>query len=205
MDQNMLSTEQISQQLAQVASRLETVASESQKVTIFIDNTNLGLTIRKIDPNYQICYNKLAKHLANGRQIRQCRIYYSDIDPRGNMTHEEAAKRYSRDGFYNWLRQQGFWLKELTQTSRADGTMKEKGLDAAIIKDMERLLNSRTNDTVVLVAGDQDYREVILEAQSHHFTPVEVAFFPEFASRNLILAASKFVNLSESKESLRRS
>jgi uncharacterized LabA/DUF88 family protein len=178
----------------------------AERVVIFIDNTNLNFTCRKVDSTgqYRLCYNKLTAFLASGRHLQQTRIYYSDYDLNVQLPPDEAQRRKEREAFYQWLKWQGYWLKACTLVDRGDGTTKEKGLDGAIIKDMERLCHTDNCDTFILVAGDLDYREMVAEAQSIYGKRVEVAFFPEFAAKGLQYAATKFINLSEVKENLRR-
>ena len=178
----------------------------TQKVTIFIDHTNLDFTIKKIDTTgcYRLCFNKLISFLANGRSIQQTRFYYSDYGNFAKLEKEEHQRRMKREDFYFWLKKQGFWLKRCDLVERADGKTREKGLDAAIIKDITNLCQRKTTDTIILVSGDYDYAEVVLDAQNSHFTPVEVAFFAEHTSKDFIYSSSKFINLSEVKESLKR-
>lgn len=198
--------DKVSQDLLNLTAQVEELKNKNNKVVIFVDNTNLNFTTRKIDPcgAYRLCYEKLVAFLTNGRQLRQVRIYYSDHSRTATISSEESSRRSERDSFYGWLKHSGFWLKECSLVERADGTTKEKGLDAAIIKDMERLCSRGIADTIVLVAGDLDYMEVISDAQSVYFTPVEVAFFPEYTAKRLQYAATKFINLTDAKELLRR-
>jgi uncharacterized LabA/DUF88 family protein len=189
-----------------IADAVHGLDRRNERVVIFVDNTNLNFTARRVDStgNYRLCYNKLIHFLADGRLLKQTRIYYSDFDRNVNLSAEDAQRRNEREGFYQWLKWQGYWLKACTQVDRGDGTIKEKGLDAAIVKDMERLCHQNITDTIILVSGDLDYKEMVQEAQSLYGMRVEVAFFPEFAAKGLQYAATKFINLSEVKETLRR-
>lgn len=191
----------------QVQTLQDVALKRPERVIIFIDNTNLNFTARKIDSTgqYRLCYNKLRDYLANNRLMRQCRIYYSDFGRDAVLSSEEQGRRQEREGFYGWLKWQGFWLKSCNLVDRGDGTAKEKGLDAAITKDIERLASNNACDTIVLVAGDADYRELVSDIQSHYGLRVEVAFFPEFTAKSLQYAATEFIDLSKVKDALRRS
>ncbi len=198
--------EQIHQEVVTLGAKVDALRNVNNRVVVFVDNTNLNFTTRKVEAcgAYRLCYEKLVNFLVGDRQLRQVRIYYSDYSRTSTLSPEESARRSERDGFYGWLRHQGFWLKECSLVERTDGTTKEKGLDAAIIKDMERLCWQGVADTIILVAGDLDYMEMVQEVQSFHNTPIEVAFFPEYAAKKLQYAATKFINLTEAKEVLRR-
>lgn len=176
-----------------------------ERTVILIDNTNLNYTVKKVDSTgqYRLCYNKLTEYLAGDRLLRQTRIYYSDYSWNKQLEDDERAKRQDRESFYHWLRWQGYYLKECSLVER-DGAPKEKGLDACIIKDMERICSRDICDTLILVAGDLDYRDTVVEVQRDYCVRVEVAFFPEFAARQLQIAATKFIDLGKVKDELRR-
>lgn len=184
----------------------DAIASRSEKAIIFIDNTNLNFTIRKMDSTgcYRLCYNKLVEHLTAGRHMQQVRIYYSDFDKMANLSSEESYRRQEREKFYNFLKWQGYWLKAFSLIERGDGSTKEKGLDAAIVRDMQRICEQGRADTIILVAGDQDYKEMIAESQSLYGMKAEVAFFANYTAPGLQHAASRFINLEEIKDILRR-
>jgi uncharacterized LabA/DUF88 family protein len=186
-------------QLNESASR-----ANPEKVIIFIDNTNLNLTARKVDPSYRLCYNKLTRLLTDGRFLKQVRIYYSDFDPHRPLPPEQAAQRADRDKFYSWLRFQGFYLKGMPLQDRSDGSTKEKGLDAAIIRDMERLMSRNACDTVILVSGDLDYKESLTEAWGTYGVRTEVAFFENYTAGALKSVTTKFTDLTVVRSIIQR-
>lgn len=192
-------------QIISLQERIAQLPSQSERVVVMIDNTNLNLTIKKVDTTgqYRLCYNKLVEFLRAGRLLRQVRIYYSDFDRYAQLEEEDQRKRTEREGFYNWLRWQGFYLKACPLVER-DGGVKEKGLDAAIIKDMDRICHDDRCDTMILISGDADYRDLVCDIQQLYCIRVEIAFFPEFTARSLQACASKFIDLSKVKEQLRR-
>jgi uncharacterized LabA/DUF88 family protein len=187
----------------QVASIQDVMKQKQERVIIFVDNTNLTLSSRKIDPCYRIDYSALTKTLTGNRFLRQCRIYYSDF-VNGSLSGEEQNRRSERETFYDWLRHQGYWLKGCNLVER-DGVTKEKGLDTAITKDIQRLCQLNVCDTVILISGDADYCETVDEIRSIYAIRVEVAFFEEFTAKKLKKSASEFVDLSRMRDTLRRS
>lgn len=72
-----------------------------------------------------------------------------------------------------------------------------------LILDMETICRENRCDTVILVAGDADYCEVVTNAQEKYCTKVEVAFFPNQTSRDL-QAKAKFVNLEAVRDKFTR-
>jgi uncharacterized LabA/DUF88 family protein len=197
--------EGLRQELANLKVEVSRRMKRPERTVILIDNTNLNYTVKKVDTTgqYRLCYLKLTDLLAGDRLLRQTRIYYSDFDWKTPLEDEERVKRQDREGFYHWLRWQGFYLKACSLVER-DGAPKEKGLDACIIKDMERICSKDICDTLILVAGDLDYRDTVAEVQRDYCVRVEVAFFSEYAAKQLQIAATKFIDLSKFKESLRR-
>jgi len=195
----------LQEQLTALQQRVEQLSNRSERVVILIDNTNLNFTVKKVDTTgqYRLCYNKLVNFLAAGRLLRQVRIYYSDFDRNAHLEEEDARKRQEREGFYNWLRWQGFYLKACSLVER-DGGVKEKGLDASIIRDMDRICRDDRCDTIILVAGDADYKDLVVDVIERYCIKVEVAFFPDFTARSLQSQATKFIDLGKIKEDLRR-
>ncbi len=167
----------------------------------------MAFTARKIDQDgrYRLCYVKLLEILTNNRLLKQPRLYYSDHDITSRLSEEEFTRRKERENFYIWLKCQGYWLKCCSLVGRDDGTTKEKGLDAAITKDIERLASQQACDTIVLVAGDADYTDLVADIQTQYGVRVEVAFFSQYTANRLQHAATKFIDLTPFKEKLRRS
>jgi len=191
----------------QVLSLQDVVLKQRQeRVVIFVDNTNLNLSTRKIDCTgcYRLDYSALAKTLTGNRFLKQCRIYYSDYAKGAAPNATEETRRGERENFYTWLHHQGFWLKSCSLVER-DGITKEKGLDAAITKDIQRLCQLNVCDTIILISGDADYCETVEEVRAYYAIRAEVAFFGEYTAKKLKEAASEFIDLTRLKDSLRRS
>lgn len=166
----------------------------AEQVIIMIDRSNLDQTWRRVENSgLRPDYVKLKDVLTNGRTCRQVRIYYSDIDS-DLVTETERADWQRRQDFYMFLRHQG-WILRGVKKKVYEGVSVEKGLDGALIRDMETICRDNRCDTVVLVAGDADYCDVVADVQDRYCVKVEVAFFPNQTSRDLQIRAAKFINL----------
>jgi uncharacterized LabA/DUF88 family protein len=204
MDENKLEQqlEQLRTEVSEVKSLLQVRA---EQCIIFIDNTNLSQTIKKIDVTgcYRLDYLKLTNFLARGRLLRQTRIYYSDFSDTAILTSDNKVKRQQREDFYNFLRYQGFYLKECSLIER-DGICIEKGLDGTMIRDIERLSHDNRMETAILVTGDLDYQPVVVDTQREYGMRIEVAFFPSYTARDLLNRATRFIDLWAVKDLLAR-
>jgi uncharacterized LabA/DUF88 family protein len=177
--------------------------NRQDRVIILIDRSNLEHTFRRVDNSgLKIDYIKLTRFLQGYRFLKQVRIYYSDYMD-GDFVPESEMNEYKRRlDFYAFLRYQGYILRGVRR--RDFGEMRvEKGLDAALIRDMERLCRDNRCDTIVLVAGDGDYCEIVESAQKDYAVKVEVAFFPAQSARELVSRA-KFIDLLKVKDRLLR-
>lgn len=183
------------------------ITRSNERTLIVIDNTNFNLSSRKCDTSgsFRFCYNKLTQFLNNGRLLRQIRIYYSDYALNARISSEEMQKRMEREKFYDWLQYQGYWLKGCNLMESQDGTApKEKGLDSSVTRDIERLSQQGNLDTIILVAGDADYFELVRGIQADYAIRVEVAFFAEFTAGCLKREAACFTDLTKIKDQLKR-
>lgn len=174
---------------------LEEARLASERVIVMIDRSNLDQTWRRVEANpaNRPDYLKLMDLVIGGRTCRQVRIYFSDIDPDLVQEADRAAWQ-SRQDFYTFLRHQG-WILRGVRKKVYDGVSVEKGLDGALIRDMETVCRDGRCDTVVLIAGDADYCDVVSDVRDRYCMKVEVAFFPNQTARELQVAASRFVNL----------
>lgn len=189
----------LQQQVSALTQRLEEGRLNMERVVIMVDRSNLDQTWRRIEHNgFRPDYVKLTNFLAGARSLRQVRVYYSDLDP--EMVQEsERADWQNRQSFYSFLRHQG-WLLRGVRKKIHGGVATEKGLDAALIRDMDKICRENRCDTIVLVAGDADYCEVVSDVQDNYCVKVEVAFFPQQTARDLQSRASKFINLECHKD-----
>lgn len=187
--------EQMQNQIVDLQARLDGISKKNERVIILVDRSNLDATWHRIEPSgaRKPDYLKLTEILTDGRSLTQCRVYYSDID--ADMVRDEERRAWQgRQDFYKFLRCQG-WILRYVQKRVYDGVPTEKGLDAALITDMQMICREGRCDTIVLVAGDADYCETVYDVRDRFCCKVEVAFFPVCCSRDLQQSATKFVNL----------
>ncbi len=199
--------EDMRSRMEDIRARMEDVISSIKKqqdrVIVMIDRSNLDQTWRRVDNSgVRPDYVKMTEFLSDARLLRQVRIYYSDID--ADMVPEsERVDWQRRQDFYSFLRHQG-WILRCVKKKIYEGVHVEKGLDATLIRDMERICRNRSCDTIVLVAGDADYCDVVYEVQERYCVKVEVAFFPNQTARDLQSKASRFINLECVKDKIVR-
>lgn len=196
--------ETLSQQIEQLRASVDGLKNKQERVIIMIDRSNLDQTFRRVDnSNKRIDYIKLVKFLYGDRFLKQVRVYYSDILDIHEVPEEEKSEWQRRQDFYAFLKHQGYFLhgvrRHLYETGRV-----EKGLDTALCLHMNNLCRGNFCDTLILVAGDADYRDVVYGAQENYAVKVEVAFFPQQTSRELAYSSTKFIDLLKVKESLLR-
>jgi uncharacterized LabA/DUF88 family protein len=168
-----------------------------EKVVIFIDRTNLDYAFRNSikATELRVDFIELARQLSAGRFLRQVRFYFSDFLTENNVPEGDRADWVKRVGFYTFLRYNGFFLHQVGLRDY-DGKKTEKGLDAALIRDIATICRNGCCDTIVLVAGDADYCEIITDAQRDYAIKVEIAFFEGQTSKELISRANRFVDLA---------
>ena len=167
----------------------------SSESVVFIDNTNLVLSSKRED--FKLCYTNLLELISTQVYSVQNRLYYSDIKLTNQET-EDQSKRQERQRFYDYLKNNGYFLKEICEKK------KEIKLVNAITLDMSRLAMSGKVNSIFLVAGDADYCSVVQEIQDKYFIQVQVGFFGEYCSNDLKTSCSKFINFSDFKETIRK-
>lgn len=173
---------------------VDAIRDSKDRVIIMIDRSNLDQTWRQIDcSGLRPDYMKLTSMLVGQRSQKQVRVYFSELDA-DRVTDAERVDWQRRQDFYNFLRHQG-WVLRCVSKKIQNGVPTEKGLDGALIRDMDMIGRENRADVVVLVAGDADYVEVVGDLQDRYCVQVEVAFFPHQTAKTLRLRASKFVNL----------
>lgn len=163
----------------------------NERVVIFIDHSNFFGTARN---TFAIDYVKMRDFLVNGRIELDTRFYYSEQDP-STLDQVGQQRRAGRDRFYYWLRRQGFNLIELRRVQR-EGCYVEKGVDTEIVADMMEVAKMPNVDTIILVSGDGDYSRTIRRIRCDYYRRVEVAFFGESTSNELLGTGNGFVDLT---------
>ena len=209
---NQVSLESCLRRIEQMQKDL--MACKAGRCIIFIDNTNLTQSIKRLSQQasglgqpvqcfYKLDYFRLVDFLADGRPIQQVRFYYSDF-PEEDVPNDMRSGYESRQSFWRFLHYKGFSMFRSNLTTNQQGIVREKGLDAAIVRDMQRLLTSRGADTFILVSGDADYVQMATDARSEYGVRLEVAFFETFTASKLKYNANSFTDLTMCLEELRR-
>jgi uncharacterized LabA/DUF88 family protein len=197
--------ESLSQQVADLQKYVETgLSHRSERIVLMVDHSNFNQTWRRVETSSSSRpdYIKLQSFLADGRLLRQSRLYYSDVDA-CEVAEADKADWQRRQDFYTLLRHNN-WTLRYVRKRVYEGATVEKGLDGALIIDMESICRDNRCDTIVLVAGDADYCEVVQRVQENYCVKVEVAFFPNQTARDLQTKAGKFINLDTVKDKFRR-
>lgn len=127
----------------------------SERVTFFIDGTNLYFGLIKDLQRLDLDFQKLVQKLLNGRTLS--RVYYYAVAPTEEQaTLETEIERYKRQmKFLEALRRIPYFEVVLGRLVLHNGSYIEKGVDVAIAVDMLDLQN--TYETAVLISGDSDF------------------------------------------------
>ena len=204
-DNNQQSQKTVDALREQIAVVAQKMAAAGERVVVMIDRSNLDQTWRRVfspDVNVRPDYLKIKDFVVGTRTCKQVRVYYSDISTE-QVLDAERPDWERRQEFYKFLRYQG-WLLRGVRKKVFGGVPVEKGLDAALIRDMDFICRENRCDTIILIAGDADYCEVVAEVQDRYCVKVEVAFFPNQTARDLVSNASKFINLDCVRDQLVR-
>ena len=162
----------------------------NERVVVFMDNSNFFGSVARVSRDsqqkYRVDYSKLYKLLMAERFGIDAICYCSEWE-----TDQES--RSKRENFQIMMQKAGFSLVRVPQRP---GAGREKGLDAAIVKDMTSIARDCPRaDTFVLIAGDGDYSGTISELRRKHGVKVEVAFFGSETAYSLREAAFLFTDL----------
>jgi len=167
----------------------------SEKTILFLDNSNFFGSVTRIgrDKNQRlrVDYRKLLRVAMRDRFVIDARCYYSEWEA-------DPSTQQRRDGFQIALERAGFTVVRFQQRP---GARAEKGVDAAIVKDMVTMARECPRcDTFVLIAGDGDYTETVREIRKKYGVKVEVAFFAPETAIALREAAYHFIDLEPMQE-----
>jgi uncharacterized LabA/DUF88 family protein len=201
----------IAQDVASIAAMLRT----REKVCIFVDNTDLFDAIQQIRNTHgkKVDYIKLKEILANDRVVNRANFYFSEPSPPkfyfsdppySKEVKDEgdesllAAKK--RQGFYYVLQKAGYSVICLPQRERYDPQSGEYYIDDTmsleIVYDMCSM-SQKNFDTIVLVAGSEDYARIVGKLRQDSGVNVEVAFFGSSCSAKLRDMANRFIDLEQ--------
>ena len=133
----------------------------SEKVYVFVDNSNVWIEGKKMSGRqckppvksnyrYRVEYGKLLQHVLDGRELAAVpRLYGSEPPP--------------NDSAWNIIRSKGFDVKVFKRNI----FNKEKGVDMRMGLDIVRLLlTEKKPATVVMIAGDADFVQVVDDAHA---------------------------------------
>lgn len=182
-------------QLAENMKLLYKQQCQNERVCLFLDNSNffgaVGRVARESGSRFRVDYMKLYEFLVRDRFCIDALCYYSEWE-------SDAETRQRRDNFQSLMEKAGFSLVRFQQ--RPGGT-REKGVDAAIVRDMLTTARDCPRcDTFVLIAGDGDYAETVREVRKKYGVKVEVAFFAPDTANSLRETAYKFIDLDEIRD-----
>jgi uncharacterized LabA/DUF88 family protein len=198
-----------------VVSNVAAMLKRREKVCIFVDNTDLFDAIQEIRSTHgkKVDYIKLKEILADDRTVNRANFYFSEPSPPKfyfsdppytKEVKEEgedsivAAKK--RQGFYYVLQKAGYTVVCLPQRERYDPQSREYYIDDTmsleVVYDMS-MMCQKNFDTIILVAGSEDYARIVSRLRQDHGVNVEVAFFGSSCSAKLRDAANRFVDLEQ--------
>ena len=183
---------------------LQTVLSEirrKERVCLFIDNSDLFGAVQSSQTTYgkRVDYIKLRDVLSEGRSVNSSRFYYSEPayprDATSDEAQEAAAAAKKRQSFYYVLQRAGYTTVSLPQRDYDD----DLGLEIEIVYDMCAASMDGKFDTIILVAGNEDYARTISRLRQDTGISVDVAFFANSCSYRLRQAANRFIDLTEER------
>ena len=128
----------------------------SERVTFFIDGTNLYFGLIKDLQRLDLDFQKLVNKLLDGRTLS--RVYYYAVAPsHDQQTLQEAdIERVKRQlKFLDALRRIPYFEVILGRLVNHNGSYIEKGVDVALAVDMLDLQS--TYETAILISGDSDF------------------------------------------------
>lgn len=166
----------------------------SERVTFFIDGTNLYFGLIKDLKRLDLDFQKLVQKLLNGRTLS--RVYYYAVVPSEEqailITDSASFQRQMK--FLDALRRIPYFEVVLGRLVLHNGTYIEKGVDVAIALDMLDLQS--TYETAVLISGDSDFCRAVqlVKRGGKH---VENASTRTISSRDLQQACDVFYLLDE--------
>ncbi|HOE34124.1 MAG TPA: NYN domain-containing protein [Anaerolineaceae bacterium] len=164
----------------------------SERVTFFIDGTNLFFGLRKDLQRLDLDFPKLIQKILNGRTLS--RVYYYAVVPEHAGSEADIDRRQKQLYFLDALRNLPYFEVILGRLVLHNGSYIEKGVDVALAVDMLDLQS--TYETAVLISGDSDFCravEVVKRAGKH----VENATTRTLSSRELQQACDVYHLLDE--------
>lgn len=163
------------------------------KAIIFIDGTNLLVQLsRQMGVNFR----------ADNPPPSAIALTKLGIDSILFWAQSWHVTRRSWYGSYKGNEETHSRLRELLRRYGYDPSLfkqtggREKGVDIALTKDMLVHAFNRNFDIIILIAGDEDYVQLVQEAKRYG-SSIQVSFFRDGLSPNLKVSADNFIALEQ--------
>lgn len=161
------------------------------RVAVFIDNSNVLLTIKRLQRagahywNSLYCPKTLAEKLAGARTLAYIGFYCAP-PPAFLLSGDDADKnRYAMAmKYYGLVEKLGNVGVHYATVNGSRGSLQEKNLDTKLTADMVGMAAQNKYDTAILVSNDADFVSGAQVAQSLG-KKVEVVYFKGFGSMEL--------------------
>ena len=162
----------------------------SERVMVFIDGSNLYHVLDQNCSRHDVQFDKLARKLANGRDLR--RIYYYNI----RQESDRPDGRVDQDRFLHSLYDTPYVEVRLGIAKQRRDQMVEKGVDVMLATDLVVRAYQDQYDTAILVSGDGDFYPAI-QAVKDRGKQVEVAAFESNISAEASRVADLHIKLTK--------
>ena len=162
----------------------------NERVMVFIDGSNLYHVLDQNCSRHDVQFDKLARKLANGRDLR--RIYYYNI----RQDSDRADGRVDQDRFLHSLYDTPYVEVRLGIAKQRRDHVVEKGVDVMLATDLVVRAYQDQYDTAVLVSGDGDFYPAI-QAVKDRGKQVEVAAFESNISAEASRVADLHIKLNK--------
>lgn len=165
----------------------------NDKVTIYIDGSNLYHSLNATHGRHQLDFSKFAAKLVGGRRLVRMYYYNAPVD----QTKEPERYR-GQQGLFSALRSVPYMelrLGRLVYRNWPNERPYEKGVDVKLATDMVVHGSQGNYDAAVLVSGDSDYADAV-QAVKNFGLHVEVALLSSGASLLLREVADVAIDLT---------
>lgn len=152
-----------------------------ERVALFLDHANLQGAFNAL--NTQIDYVGLKNYLSDGRFLVEAFVYIP--------VHPERQEKAC--SFIEFLQHKGFFVRPKLGKKAGDRWKCNVNMEMTI--DILRYTYSSKADIIVIGAGDGDLAPLVQEVR-YNGIRCEITSTPATAARELILAASGFIDLS---------
>ncbi len=162
----------------------------SEKVTIYIDGSNLYHSLRSVAGRTDLDFGKFTTKLIGNRRLVRAYYYNAPVDQ-----DKEPDTYRSQQQFFQVLRGIDYFeviLGRLIYRNWPNERPYEKGIDIKIATDMLVHGHRGNYDVAILVTGDTDFADAIQAVKDlgHH---VEVALFSTGGSQRLREVADRVI------------